>query len=79
MKPWMKWTLLAIVVLGPVGWFLVALAVPNGRPKSSAARKSSALRLECAAAALPHGEVCFDVIDGFVRERSPGDVAPTRH
>jgi len=70
MRSWMKWTLLAIAVLGPVAWFLLAHFAHNGRPKSSAAR------LECAA---PSWEVCFDVIDGFVRERRPGDVAPSRH
>ena len=77
MRSWMKWTLLAIAVLGPVAWFLLALVAHNGRPKSSAAPNSSAARLECAVPS--RGEVCFDVIDGFVRERRPGDVAPSRH
>ena len=70
MRSWMKWTLLAIAVLGPVAWFFVAPVANNGRPNSSAAR------LECA---VPLWEVCFDVIDGFVRERRPGDAAPIRH
>ena len=34
------------------------------------------LHVECA---VPSSEVCFDVIDGFVLERRPGDVAPSRH
>ena len=70
MRSWMKWTLLACAMLGPTAWFLLALVAHNGRPKSSAAR------FECA---VPSSDVCFDVIDGFVRERRPGDVAPSRH
>jgi len=76
MRSWMKWTLLAIAVLWPVAWVLVALVAHYERPKSGAATKSSAARLECAG---PSWEVCFDVIDGFVRERRPGDAAPSRH
>jgi hypothetical protein len=70
MRSWMKWTLLASAMLGPTAWFLLALVAHNGRPKSSAGR------FECA---VPSSDDCFDVIDGFVRERRPGDVAPSRH
>jgi hypothetical protein len=66
-KPWVKWPLciLAVLVVLDAFSFVVDL-VSNG------CRPISAAKADCGE---PVGEVCFDVIDGFVKERgAPGDV-----
>jgi hypothetical protein len=61
-KLWVKWPLCILAFLALVDAFSFVMDhVSNGRQPISAAKA------ECGE---PVGEVCFDVIDGFVVERS---------
>jgi len=62
-KPWLRWQLCTLAVIGVLAlWFLMSL-VPDRRPPIA-----DGSHRECA---VPAGGVVFDVIGGIAVERSP--------
>jgi hypothetical protein len=61
-KLWVRWSVRVLVVLAVFDAFWIVMGLVQGRPLIG-----SAAITECDAP--PEEAVCFDVIDGFVRER----------